>query len=683
MVRHTPAVRKDLLAMESMLITEAASQQHVTVSNPNINRILQYNTDWAVSVILEIKAAESGTPWLIAVTSPTSGEQGFKITSITSNKIEIAYGNSLSANRISVETPADFIQLNNRYHIVVNYIAASQDLEVWINKAKKSFTYAAKDTLTATPVPSDAVLLIGKRIIGAGGSYSSLAINHLSFFNRTLSGQEIEYIYRWGGQVPKGLHTNCLAHYVAGRKGYSLWDNVNQYDYGRQTVKLYHNQDNKQGWTGGARSTSIYVSAFSTMLSQDFTNKTVTKLLIELLNQTGNADLFVEIYNADTSTVVQQYLFNGLSQMTVDLSTFLSTQSNVTVRVVYTGSSGEFNIRYITYYHQLAHYHGQLTNYTDTEVGAVSMETQTAYQDFYTHATLQWWRDQDENGVPDTDGSGFYLEKKSGLAAHQNALRFKPASSQYVKLLPAAIPYSPQGYIHCAFVFHTEGTENHYMFSGGHSATNQSIFNFQVKDDQTLQFYFRNSQNHSGILWSLDGVNALTLRKDQLYTATIVCYRPTEASPYEWVPYINGVKVGYIKIINIQDFFGRWFNQMYGHTAYNTWSSTPSLRIGSRMYNGASSFSQMSVLDFHLSDRVPSQKEILQWHNNTLLAHARQAPFVKPDFNKIIDDTASSGKYLLDDLSGQGRTIEAIGFNATHLDPQDPNYSFTPIDNLR
>ncbi len=510
-------------------------------------------------------------------------------------------------------------------------------------------------------------------IAGRTDGYPSVYLNHVTFFNRALTQSEISYIHRYSGIIPPGAvpgrdpaestHAACVAHYVADRQGRTMWDVVEQYNYAKffnqASVNNWYNysialRDNNSYTYSGSSTTA---QAFSTGVQTGFRKGSLIRLKVEVTSAFDNNLTFAEnayiglgnIFTIPKEVGVYEFEAVAVTNSNVEYGRFLIETST---------TKGSLIIHSLSLSKVLTAQHGQLINYTDSEVGLPDPTSQTVYKDFYTKQTYQWWR----AGSPGDASETPLIEQKSLLQPLQNALRIKKSASQYLKVSKFT-PSNEQGFTFLFIGTCIDISGNPALFDYYHLPTNTGFIISLTKSTPyhrvTIDKYINNLKTSFFTHFIDDAIF-------QNLFQVIFTITPTGLTTI----HLNGRKVA---------------QSMLSPIAFD---QNVSLGIGRLLSFGSYYYLDAHTIAANIAKGVATPRQVKELYNNTLLRQPLKSWQnldwqLLPNFNKIIDtgspgDTANvPGQYLLEDLSGKNNTIEAVGYNATQ------GYSVIPLRQIK
>lgn len=506
-------------------------------------------------------------------------------------------------------------------------------------------------------------------------------ISHLAIYNRDLTLAETLYSWQNGGLVPASAHSACVAHYpMTHREGNMLWDVVGQYNYAKPLLNLFTNYGNNSGFAGAGdwtKSTGAAVSILATYITVGNSatsskriyvpSNALTKYKYTASIRTARATGIFEIFQGATLIAASAGfgdLVNGNLTNNINFDFVVSGAFEVRYRQTGQGSGSSsdlFNDR-LQNNEALSPYHVTLANYTESQHTG---SAQTAWKEFYSKNDLRPYVDTDNDGTPNDP----LIEKVSLLPPLKNALKFSAASFQHVTLPNSAIPYSSKGYVHVSFIV-PDLTQDSRIVSLC-CGDNLVLISYNATS-KVISCAYRDA---TGSIFTTSMVH--DFKAGQIISLTWVC---EGSNIYRFR--INGIKINY-PFTTGSAANQKWFSDWARMTAYNSFSTTTFFNLGRvrRLIPvDETIYTDAIILDFHIGDYVPTAKEVIEWHNNSLLSNPKKQPFYRLNFNQIID---TAGVYSLQNNGSSGGSATLSGFTADNVNPAHASYSLTPINNLR
>lgn len=240
--------RRKRVNVESMVAFDGGSQ-YGTAINTNINSVVKHTLPWSISVVTNLairiysnfsQSKIHGSGWLDGC-----------LVSIINGTLMVSFYEGLATNagitkkgrRWQIPLPAG----TDLAHVVINFDPTAYVVEFFINGVSLGVA-------SAISIAGNTQLPQGTEVVHAENrtdlaailyniqSFSASLYGHLSFFNRSLTPAEIQYIHRQGGLLPESTHADCVAHYpCTQREGNTLFDVVEQYNHAKVTPLIpYH-----------------------------------------------------------------------------------------------------------------------------------------------------------------------------------------------------------------------------------------------------------------------------------------------------------------------------------------------------------------------------------------------------------------------------------------------------------
>ena len=545
---------------------------------------------------------------------------------------------------------------------------------------------------------------IGDLVIGAG-----FKIQHLKIASRSWIQSEIDADHRQPGYAPKSTHESILAHYVADREGLYFWDVVEQYNYAKpapaygsdgsyvldtqkqlindgdylefelvsvpiataqfyriglytylpggeedvsqdgtiavtqtnsQTIQIYE----KGAYVGaiGSNQTGyrirFYKQGNTIVITRIDTSGTETTARTETVSDVGNYYPCLQLLGqtplvANVNVNGTPVVWNYLRKAKIDDASGLPYKSN-----------------------SLDPHHATLQNFTpqqvDTEAG-----TQDAYLDFYDKTILRPFVDSDNDGTPDQP----LTEKASLLPPLVNALKFDAASNQYASV-SNFVPTKEKGYTYlfATYAIPTNSLEKGIFSKRGTSGNRiVAVFNFPSAGDLFLVNRTSSSAQSATfpalLIGDLNNLHQFVITEQQGELSLYKDGRLVQTKP-TWTLHSG-------------------FDMIDG----DLYIATDDDYLTSRELDGM-------LIQLGIAKGIITPRQVIELWNNGLLANPKASWRnlewqLYPNWNQIIDD--GSGNYSVADNSPQRYAIPLTGFTANNLDPNDPAYSSTPINDLR
>lgn len=401
-LERTIQQRRARLNCESLLAFNGVDQYASAGVNENVFGAVDYDRDFAVSFLYQAndRISTGQNEWLISFGTLVRGLNVYASNSATRLRFVLS-----RTNAETVEQYID-IQRGKLYHIVANWSAATQRFTVYRNASAVEDTLVQSGIITGSVNNQSTALLIATGSLATVSTRSASAyLNHIIFFNRTLTEAEILGIHHYGGYLPKSVHAACVAHYVADREGLTMWDVVEQYNYLKEQLQKYLSEDLSNFSTTASPGDSgiSYNAVDDRLIFNAPDNNTIS----------SSSSVGVEPYRRGNKYRVEVDVENYISgQLEVRLNSRMAQNKNInngTIIYPFTqdrydnelvGGSpvfvsrgqGKFDVtgfRIIPLTEPvLDAYPATLQNFTDAEVGIPNQSTNTAYLDFYNRTPI-------------------------------------------------------------------------------------------------------------------------------------------------------------------------------------------------------------------------------------------------------------------------------------------------------
>jgi len=232
-LRKRPQGRRGRLNCDTLLAFDGVNQYADAGVNENVIGAVDFDKDWSISFVYE-QPLNTVFTYIISLHNNDSQGYGLWVYQF-GDEINVGFG----YNNAERKTYSWKISPGSLHHVLVRWNSQLQDLTLDNNGYTKYPNKITDGVLTQTvyrKIPR-LLLALADNVFG-NTRYSPQLINHLSFFNRSLTHEEIQQIHRYGGYLPESTHQNCVAHYVADREGLRMWDVVGQYNYVKQSLGL-------------------------------------------------------------------------------------------------------------------------------------------------------------------------------------------------------------------------------------------------------------------------------------------------------------------------------------------------------------------------------------------------------------------------------------------------------------
>lgn len=435
-VQNSIQGRRARVNAESLLAFNGVNQYANAGNNTNLNA-LDVNKDFALCYWVNLKTTVSGQATLF---DKRQGNKRFGLR-IQSNFLRFDLSDGINARSFILQKA---IQANNYVFVAINYLSNNKTISARINTVELATSIQDVGNSPAiNSIVNTAPLFIG----GVSNGYANVAINHLTFFNRTLTETEIKLIHRPGGYLPQSTHAACVAHYVTDRQGMKLWDVVGQYNYAKQIRRLSqvdaefltgHTWGLGEGFSiangklifsgaSGGRGASVTFTGQTLQFVADSIELTV--VVNSYSNSSGSTAGFIGIqYGTGTGN---ELIIKQSGSYTAQLN-YLGDGGSTPIRVRSGRGDDRFEIESITIKHatnpELEAHHATLQNFTPQQVDTAG-GTQSAYLDFYDKTILRPFVDSNSDGIPDQP----LKETSSLLPPLRNALKFDGAT-QYASV---------------------------------------------------------------------------------------------------------------------------------------------------------------------------------------------------------------------------------------------------------
>jgi hypothetical protein len=229
-----------------MLSLDGVDQYADAGENHNVNTATEYNQSWSFSLFVQInrhinEVAHIFTNWQEDYAPGSyNGFSLYNQKTDTIDRLVIIYGDrEAGKNRRIIFETSKSLDLGKLYHVAFSYDQPTNTGTFYINGMEVGTSHSGGAPIASIYGQTTNPLRIAR--VGAN-EYGDIAISHLTFFNRTLTAEEISYIHAQGGLLPASTHAACVAHYpCTQREGATLWDVVEQYNYAKATaLVLYH-----------------------------------------------------------------------------------------------------------------------------------------------------------------------------------------------------------------------------------------------------------------------------------------------------------------------------------------------------------------------------------------------------------------------------------------------------------
>lgn len=232
--------RKARLNVESMISFDGVSQYASVGVNQNILPVIDLEGDHSFSFIFSLKEHRSRFCFWGIYPALFDGVTAHAVRiGTTGNNYDIFHvyhepGKALrfkSTVKFNTDTLYHVVWRHSTKTFVINNIEtpSTQITQGW-NVVNDTYDNPTNGALTVANLEGDSNFI------------APINLSHLTFFNRTLTTEEIQYIHAQGGILPASTHEACVAHYpCTHREGNMLYDVVEQYNYAKATsLTPYH-----------------------------------------------------------------------------------------------------------------------------------------------------------------------------------------------------------------------------------------------------------------------------------------------------------------------------------------------------------------------------------------------------------------------------------------------------------
>ena len=501
-VRPSRYGREARVNVDSLLSFDGLDQYASAGVNPNVIRAVDFDRDFSVSFYFTPNqdAASIGAFLLHVGVFSGNTSSGISIAYLSGNRLSVSINQTATLRRTKTTLNGDIV-VGRLYHGAFCYRASDQSVFLYINSIEQSLSTNPSSTLSQSVMAATAELTLGYRNNWGNTSeivYFPGSLNHISFFNRTLTEPEIKSIHRHGGIIPQSTYAACVAHYVANREGFKLWDVVEQYNWAKGESIVYKTVNvssgnfsivvSKQKLSPGQKTSFNGLSSigFQFQLVTSDTDKSGGTVAYEMRYNSSNStvsfyqagsllasDIAIDLSNntlmswqrvgdkIEVSTELQGVIYsysnvandswymraysshnfssiNIIANWTIGINYVVPSPNYAfsQIRIVRDGIavSSLENVKLV----KLIAYHATLENFTPAQVEGSG---QSAYLDFYDKTPLRPFVDSDGDGQYDQP----LIEKSSLLPPLQNALRFDAAQNQYASVA-SFNPTAEKGY---------------------------------------------------------------------------------------------------------------------------------------------------------------------------------------------------------------------------------------------
>lgn len=224
-LERTIQQRKARVNCDSLLSLNGVDQYADAGVQQNLLNAINYDKNWSGSLCFET-TYQTSFRYIFSLHDNKSTPYGMYLYTV-GDDLTVAFGNS-QTTRKTVKTK---IPLDSLINALINYNASTQTFEVFINGVYSSLSLLKNDTITGDVYTQTPRFLIAKAENAFGTtSYTKANLNHVAFFNRTLTEPEIKSIHRYGGLLPESTHAACVAHYATLTNGQVMPDLVANYN---------------------------------------------------------------------------------------------------------------------------------------------------------------------------------------------------------------------------------------------------------------------------------------------------------------------------------------------------------------------------------------------------------------------------------------------------------------------
>jgi hypothetical protein len=242
--------RRQRVNVESMIAFDGVSQYASAGVNQNVVQGIDANKDFAISLFVDItKIPSSGQRYHFFASmdiNPSVAWRGIGIILFAESDgrflLRFAVSGNKSASTNIYAAHYRFPREKKLHHFVFNH-PVSRFSDIYHNSVKTVVEHLNQANYGGESIWNNQEMLFNHDQYQVTGTIKGgISLAHCTFFNRTLTAQEIQYIHAQGGLLPASTHAACVAHYpCTQREGNTLFDVVEQYNYAKGTDLVpYH-----------------------------------------------------------------------------------------------------------------------------------------------------------------------------------------------------------------------------------------------------------------------------------------------------------------------------------------------------------------------------------------------------------------------------------------------------------